>query len=68
MTTAAKTIQIGRAEFQGLLSLLREAKDKIDVASGIVDWTAEDAEDSGEEYFGEDVCDRIEAVLNKYKA
>jgi hypothetical protein len=65
---AEKTIQIERAEFDGLLSLLREAKDKIDVASGIVDWTKEDAEDSGEECFGEHVCDRIGEVLDKYKA
>jgi hypothetical protein len=67
-TIAGRTIKIDSKKFNDILSLLREAKDKIDVASGIVDWTKEDAEDSGEECFGEHVCDRIEEVLDKYKA
>lgn len=65
---AEQTIQIGREKFSTILDLLREAKDKIDVASGIVDWTSEDAADSGEEYFGQSVRDRIEAVLTEHKA
>ena len=64
-TTAAP--QVEAQDLQTLFDLLREARDKIDVAGGIVDWTSEDAEDSGEEYFGQSVCDRIAAMLTKYR-
>ncbi len=47
--------------------LLHEAKAKIDIAGGIVDWTKEDAEESGEDFFGADICERIESLLTKFK-